>query len=131
MARLSTGRDWATWLEEAMERVANCNVRMAKERRRTGGMRQILHQEDSTGGAPATKRPHKRRSEGNTLGCPRPASEKVPSLRGTKSPPQLRQLAQISRHRHGPRSMLAKCPQHGHRQRKRQPSQEPILGGGG
>ncbi|CAK9874562.1 unnamed protein product [Sphagnum jensenii] len=32
--RPSTGRDWATWLEEAMERVANCNARMAKEKRK-------------------------------------------------------------------------------------------------
>ncbi|CAK9233232.1 unnamed protein product [Sphagnum troendelagicum] len=38
-ARPSTGRDWATWLEETMERVANCNARMAKERRRTQGAR--------------------------------------------------------------------------------------------
>ncbi len=38
-ARPSTGRDWATWLEEATERVANYNARMAKEKRRVRGTR--------------------------------------------------------------------------------------------
>jgi hypothetical protein len=33
-ARPSTGRGWAEWLEEAMERVAICNKRLAKEKRR-------------------------------------------------------------------------------------------------
>jgi hypothetical protein len=33
-ARPSTGRDWAEWLEEGMERVTNCNKRLAKEKRR-------------------------------------------------------------------------------------------------
>jgi hypothetical protein len=39
VARPSTGRDWAEWLEEAMERVANCNKRLAKEKRRAQGAR--------------------------------------------------------------------------------------------
>ncbi len=30
----NTGRDWATWLKEASERVAKCNARMAKEKKR-------------------------------------------------------------------------------------------------
>ncbi len=33
VARPSTSRDWVEWLEEAMERVANCNKRLAKEKR--------------------------------------------------------------------------------------------------
>ncbi|CAK9198441.1 unnamed protein product [Sphagnum troendelagicum] len=36
-ARPSTGRDWAIWLKEAMKRVANCNVMMAREKRRAQG----------------------------------------------------------------------------------------------
>jgi hypothetical protein len=39
VARPSTGQDWATWLEEAMERVTNYNARMAKEKRRAQGAR--------------------------------------------------------------------------------------------
>jgi hypothetical protein len=38
-ARPSTGWDWAKWLEEATERVADCNARMAKEKRRARGKR--------------------------------------------------------------------------------------------
>jgi hypothetical protein len=38
-ARPSTGRDWAKWLEEAIGRVADCNAKMAKERRRARGKR--------------------------------------------------------------------------------------------
>ncbi len=36
-ARPFTGRDWAKWLEEAIERVADCNARMAKEKRHGKG----------------------------------------------------------------------------------------------
>ncbi|CAK9252091.1 unnamed protein product [Sphagnum jensenii] len=89
--RPSTGRDWAEWLEEAMKRVANYNTRMAKEKRRTGGTCQILHQEDPIGGAPAPKRPHKFKSEGHTLRCPRTARGRISSLCGVKPPPQLSQ----------------------------------------
>ncbi|CAM6004307.1 unnamed protein product [Sphagnum balticum] len=39
VARPSTGRDWAKWLEEATGRVADCNAKMAKEKRRTRGTR--------------------------------------------------------------------------------------------
>ncbi len=35
--RPSNGRDWAKWLEAAMKRVANCNTRLAKEKRRAQG----------------------------------------------------------------------------------------------
>ncbi len=38
-ARPSTSRDWAKWLEEAIRRVADCNARMAKEKRRAKGTR--------------------------------------------------------------------------------------------
>jgi len=38
-ARSSTGRDWAKWLEEAIGRVADCNAKMAKEKRRVKGTR--------------------------------------------------------------------------------------------
>jgi hypothetical protein len=38
-ARPSTGRDWVEWLEKAMERVANCNKRLAKEKKRAQGAR--------------------------------------------------------------------------------------------
>ncbi|CAK9261717.1 unnamed protein product [Sphagnum jensenii] len=38
-ARPTTGRDWATWLEEAIGRVADCNARLAKEKRRARGTR--------------------------------------------------------------------------------------------
>ncbi len=37
MARPSSGRDWATWLEEAIGRVAGCNARLAKEKGRARG----------------------------------------------------------------------------------------------
>ncbi|CAK9204575.1 unnamed protein product [Sphagnum troendelagicum] len=37
--RPSTGRGWAEWLEKAMERVANCNKRLAKEKRHAQGAR--------------------------------------------------------------------------------------------
>lgn len=35
----STGRGWAAWLEEASERVASCNARMSKEKKRARGAR--------------------------------------------------------------------------------------------
>lgn len=38
-ARPSTNQDWAKWLKEAMERVASCNKRLVKEKRRTRGAR--------------------------------------------------------------------------------------------
>ncbi len=38
-ARPSTSWDWAKWLEEAIGRVADCNARMAKEKRRARGTR--------------------------------------------------------------------------------------------
>jgi hypothetical protein len=38
-ARPSTGQDWAEWFEEAMERVANRNKWLAKEKRRAQGAR--------------------------------------------------------------------------------------------
>ncbi len=38
-ARPTTGRDWATWLEEAIGRVVDCNARLAKEKRRARGTR--------------------------------------------------------------------------------------------
>jgi exonuclease III len=37
LGRPSTGRDWAKWLEEAIERVAECNARMAKGKKRVRG----------------------------------------------------------------------------------------------
>ncbi len=39
VARPSTSRDWAKWLEEVIRRVADCNARMAKEKRRAKGTR--------------------------------------------------------------------------------------------
>lgn len=38
-SRPSTGWDWAKWLEEAIERVAECNARMAKEKKHARGTR--------------------------------------------------------------------------------------------
>jgi endonuclease/exonuclease/phosphatase family metal-dependent hydrolase len=38
-ARPSSGRDWATWLEEAIGRVVDCNARLAKEKGRARGTR--------------------------------------------------------------------------------------------
>jgi hypothetical protein len=38
-ARPTTGRDWATWLEEAIGRVVDCNARLAKEKGRARGTR--------------------------------------------------------------------------------------------
>jgi hypothetical protein len=35
----TTGRGWAAWLEEASERVARCNARMSKEKKRARGTR--------------------------------------------------------------------------------------------
>jgi hypothetical protein len=35
----NTGRGWATWLEEASERVTRCNARMSKEKKRARGAR--------------------------------------------------------------------------------------------
>jgi hypothetical protein len=35
----STGWDWAKWLEEAIGRVAECNAKMAKEKKRARGAR--------------------------------------------------------------------------------------------
>jgi hypothetical protein len=37
--RPSIGRDWANWLEEVTGKVAACNARMAKEKRRARGTR--------------------------------------------------------------------------------------------
>jgi len=39
LSRPSIGRDWAKWLEEAIKRVAECNARMAKEKKRARGTR--------------------------------------------------------------------------------------------
>jgi hypothetical protein len=82
----SQDEEWPAWLEAASERVLQCNIRIAREKKGERGQSQKPPTKNQVGRDSAVKRPRRRANQGNFLGSTRPPGELAPR-KSRKEPP--------------------------------------------